>query len=109
MSGGTPCINECLYHRIGVSVEPRRQRTCATAISIRAALPGFLPSEVWEHVLERPVRQSVFGGPTIIIRPVAAHVPHGVRRGRAADNLAASDLDATATHACLRFGKKPPG
>ncbi len=98
---------ESLDDRVGKACMPRRQRSVAAAILIGAAFPGFLTLEIGQHVRIGPLRETG-SGPTIVIAAMAAHIRHGVDRGRPADHLAARDFDLPAVHARLGVGRIHP-
>src|SRR5258707_5179222 len=74
--------------------------TFSAAIEAFAAFPGFLPSEIRQHLGIRPAG-CARGRPAIVIGPVPADIGHGIDRGRAADDLAAHAFNATVAGAWI--------
>ena len=63
--------------------------------------------ETGQHVVPAPAGEAELA-PVIIVGGLAAHVDHGVDRGRAADHLAARIVQAAAVEAFLRLGLEHP-
>ena len=107
MPGIAPGFEIGIDQRIGIARGLDRERPVAAAIRIRAALPCLLPPEVRKHIGVRPAGQAG-RGPAIVVGAVAAHIRHGVDRGRAADHLAARAFDAAIVERRLRLGLVVP-
>ena len=105
------CRNARLQKRIGERIgkvwHRGRKRPVAAAIGVGPALPILLPPEIGQHVRIGPVRQA-HPGPAVIVAAMAAHIGHGVDRGRAADDLAAIDRNALPGERRLGLGRIVP-
>src|SRR4029077_2277252 len=67
----------------------------------------FVALEIRQHVVPAPAPQAELA-PVIVIGGLAAHIDHGVDRGRAADHLAARIIEAAAVETLLGLGLEAP-
>ena len=67
----------------------------------------LMPPEERQHVIGTPAGEPKLA-PMIVVRRLAAHIDHGVDRGRPADHLAARIIEAAAVEALLRLGLEHP-
>src|SRR5216684_1771681 len=93
--------------RILVSRLAYRERALPASIEACAALPGFLPAEIGEHVGIGPAGCAVCR-PTIVVGAVAAHIRHGIDPGLAAFELAAHALQMTVAGAWIGLAVVTP-
>src|SRR5277367_731926 len=63
--------------------------------------------EVGQHVVPAPAVESELA-PMVVVGSLAAHIDHGVDRGRAADRLAARITEAAAIEPFLRLSLEAP-
>src|ERR1700691_5760619 len=88
----------------------RRLDTQFAADAVRVAFAEkmiFVPLEARQQVIPAPAVEPKLP-PMIVVRGLAAHVDHGIDRGRAADDLAARIVEAAAIEPRFRLGLEAP-
>src|SRR3954465_5121066 len=63
--------------------------------------------EDWQHVVPTPARETKLA-PMVVVGSLAAHVDHGIDRGRAADHFTAGIVQCAAVKAGHCFGLEHP-
>ena len=93
-----------------IPAHPRRGYRPFAADGVRFALAQeviFVPLEKRQHVVPAPAGKPELA-PMVVIGGLAAHIDHGVDRGRAADHLAARIVQAAPVQPRLRLGLEHP-
>ena len=81
-----------------IPAHPRRRNVPFAADGMRVAFAEemiFVPFEKRQHVVPAPAGKPELA-PMVVVGGLAAHIDHGVDRGRAADHLAARIIEAAA-------------
>ncbi len=102
-----PGCDEGGEERVAHGAARDMQRAVAAAIGIAASGAGLGALEIGQHMRVGPLGKPI-PRPAVVIERMAAHIDHGVERGRAAEHPAARPVHAPPVHMCLRFGLVGP-
>jgi len=93
--------------RIGPVLIDHGQRSVRAMETIFAAFVALGPFEIGQDIVIGPARATE-AGPLVIVKPVAAHVKHGIDRRRAAQPASTRLVSDPSVQAFLRDGFKGP-
>src|SRR5882757_7466992 len=108
---GISCVCAGSLHGLDQGVRVFRsdycERPATAAIGARPPLPVLLFTKVRKHLRVRPVRKPGPRPPVIVPR-MTAHIPHSIRGGASAHDLASSAFDYAVVQTCLRGSGETP-